>query len=72
MSTEKTSNNEWGGARQGSGRGAGDKTKICVSVDEENWQSALSIWKKRPSWLVDNLIADYIAGNGGIQETEAI
>jgi len=49
-----------GGARPGSGRGAGDKTKISVSVDEENWQVALAIWRKRPSWLVDDLIADYV------------
>ena len=52
-----------GGARTGSGRGAGDKTKISVSVDDENWQIALSISRKRPSWLVDDLIADYVEGN---------
>lgn len=53
----------WGGSRPGAGRGAGDKTKISVSVDEENWQAALAIWQKRPSWLVDGLIADYVEGN---------
>ena len=68
MPKKKTSHHGWGGAREGSGRGAGDKTKICVSVDEENWQCALSIWKQRPSWLVDNLIADYITGIQDSQE----
>jgi hypothetical protein len=72
MSTEKVINSGHGGAREGSGRGAGDKTKISVSVDEENWQSALSIWKGRPSWLVDNLIADYVAGNLECREPEAV
>lgn len=63
MSTQKLVENSHGGARAGSGRGAGDKMKICVSVDEENWQSALAIWKNRPSWLVNDLIADYVAAN---------
>jgi len=58
MSTTKS----WGGKRRGSGRGAGDKTKICVSVDEDNWQAALSKWRGKPSWLIDSLIADYIDG----------
>jgi hypothetical protein len=62
MSIEKRTEKGWGGPRLGAGRGAGDKTKICVSVDEENWQSALEIWKNRPSWLVDALIADYVNG----------
>jgi len=62
MSNAKQIKSRWGGARDGAGRGAGDKTKICVSVDEDNWQIALSKWKKRPSWLVDALISDYIDG----------
>lgn len=72
MSTEKIVKKTWGGAREGSGRGAGDKAKICVSVDEENWQSALSISKMRPSSLVDTLIADYVSGNQQGQEAKAI
>jgi hypothetical protein len=67
MSTPK----RWGGARKGAGRGAGDKTKICVSVDEENWQSALSKWKQKPSWLVDCLISDYVSGMEKQQREEA-
>ena len=51
-----------GGARPGAGRGSGDKTKISVTVDEENWQTALSKWPGKPSWLVDTLIADYVNG----------
>ena len=70
MSNENFGGYGWGGARQGAGRGGGDKTKICVSVDEETWQSALDIWKNRPSWLVDTLIADYVAGNEKAREVE--
>jgi hypothetical protein len=64
-----------GGARPGSGRpkGSGKKTKICVSVNEENWQASLSKWKKeqsqkaKPSWLVDWLIAGYLEAKGSLQ-----
>jgi hypothetical protein len=72
MSIENITKNGHGGARKGSGRGAGDKTKICVSVDDENWQSALDIWKQRPSWLVDNLISDYVESNDKRRMKEAV
>jgi hypothetical protein len=34
--------------------------KISVSVNEKNWQSALNKSRKKPSHLVDMLIALYI------------
>jgi len=61
-----------GGARPGAGRGSGDKTKISVSVDEDNWQNALTIWKRKPSWLVDELVANYVAGHERSQEARAV
>jgi hypothetical protein len=63
MSTEKdTKKSNRGGARPGAGRpkGSGEKMKICVSVNERNWQAALSKWKKKGSWLVDWLVADFV------------
>jgi len=62
MSTIKVSKLGHGGRRSGSGRGAGDKTKISVSVDEDNWQTALSLWTGTRSSLVDNLIENYVSG----------
>jgi hypothetical protein len=59
----------WGGKRVGAGRrDKAEKTKICISVNEDNWQSALSLWKSeqsrkaKRSWLVDWLIQAYISG----------
>jgi hypothetical protein len=73
MSKEKrTKKTTWGGARQDSGRNPkveGGMTKICVSVGRNNWQSALSKWNAKPSWLVDRLISAYI--EGGIKGREA-
>ena len=62
-----------GGAREGAGRpkNSGEKTKICVSVHERNWNTALKRWKRKPSWLVDRLILTYVKTEGSILETEA-
>jgi hypothetical protein len=62
MSMEKVKKKKWGGKRAGAGRppGAGKKMKICVSVNRENWHDALHQWKKKQSWLVDWLIAEFI------------
>ena len=64
MSTSKSKKFTWGGRRLGAGRpgGSGEKVKICVSVNEANWHSALSKWNKKGSWLVDGLIAEFING----------
>jgi len=69
--TEKKSN--WGGWRDGAGRpkNSGEKTKICVSVHETNWNTAVKRWKKKPSWLVDKLVARYVNSGGSILEAEA-
>lgn len=73
MSMEKTKKFSHGGARPNSGpkTGSGKKVKICVSVDSENWNTAVRCWKQKPSWLVDGLISDYVRLFGGILETEA-
>jgi len=61
MASEKINENSWGGARKGAGRKeGGTKTKICVSVNEDNWNSALKRWRKKPSWLVDSLVSGYL------------
>src|SRR5208283_1404148 len=67
-----------GGARKNSGpeKGSGEKTKICVSVHEQNWNTALKRWRRwrrqrKPSWLVDGLISYYLKTGGSILETEA-
>jgi hypothetical protein len=67
-----------GGARPDSGpeKGSGEKTKICVSVHEQNWNTALKRWRRsrrqrKPSWLVDRLIGYYLKTGGNILETEA-
>ena len=65
MSKVKTKKKQWGGARKGAGRPEGEtKTKICVSVNSENWHAALSRWKKKGSWLVDLLLADFVNRDG--------
>jgi hypothetical protein len=64
MSKEKQKKFQHGGARKGAGRPEGaTKEKICVSVNSQNWQAALSRWKKKGSWLVDSLIADFVNHN---------
>jgi hypothetical protein len=67
-----------GGARINSGphKGNGKKTKICVSVTDAVWQDALSIWRRRyrqgkPSWLVDELVSQYVETGGCSLEIEA-
>jgi hypothetical protein len=57
--TEKSLN--WGGAREGAGRPAGrTKKKICVSVNESVWQSALRLWRGKGSPLVEKLLTAYV------------
>jgi hypothetical protein len=62
MSKEKIKKFYHGGARRNSGRkkGSGLKRKICVSVNEENWQAALSRWSDKGSRLVDRLLSHYL------------
>ncbi len=57
-----------GGIREGAGRpkGSGTKTKICLSVNEDNWHAAIKRWNQKPSWLVDGLISYYVKSDGGI------
>lgn len=59
----------WGGKRPGAGRPkGGKKTKICVSVNESNWNTAIKRWKKKPSWLVDWLVSSYVnSGNSALR-----
>jgi hypothetical protein len=74
MSNKKTiKKSKWGGSRKNAGRpeGSGEKTKITVSVHEENWNTAVKCWKKRPSWLVDGLISRYVKTGGSILKMEA-
>jgi hypothetical protein len=69
MSTNIANKNKgWGGPRRGSGpkTGSGKKTKISVSVDESNWQAALSHWKDKGSRLVDRLVLRYNDTGGSI------
>jgi hypothetical protein len=69
MSKEKTKKNQWGGARKGAGHPWGkNKAKICVSVDQGNWNSALKLWRKKPSWLVDSLVSSYLSAGPAILE----
>ena len=63
MSKEKTADKSGhGGYREGAGRKArdGGTQKICVSVNQSNWQTALSKWAKKPSWLVDRLVLKFV------------
>lgn len=73
MSKEKEKKKTWGGKRAGAGRPpeTEKKTKICVSVDANNWNTAVKRWKEKPSWLVDRLLSDYVASIGSILETKA-
>jgi hypothetical protein len=60
MSIEKKKKPSWGGARKHAGRPRGaSKMKISVSVDRENWQTALKTWNGKASGLVDELIGEY-------------
>ena len=63
MSTDKNEKIERrGGFREKAGRkkGSGTKAKICLSVTEKTWHSALNRWNGKASWLVDKLLLDYI------------
>jgi len=62
-----------GGARVGTGPipGSGKKTKISVSVDKSNWQTALSRWNDKGSQLVDRLVLRYVDSEGRILIPEA-
>jgi len=72
MSKEKTIKFAHGGARPNSGpkRGSAEKIKICVSVNSNNWKTAVRCWKRKPSWLVDGLISDYVSVYGGLLKSE--
>ncbi len=65
----------WGGFRKGAGRTGrsriGGTIKKCISVGQENWDTALSIWNETPSRLVDDLLVRYNRSNGSILQTEA-
>lgn len=67
MAREKSKNQfGWGGRRKGAGRPTGrTKAKICVSVNEAVWQSALSLWRGKASPLVENLLSAYVDDAGG-------
>lgn len=62
-----------GGPRAGTGPklGSGKKTKISVSVDKSNWQTALSRWNDKGSQLVDRLVWRYVDTDGSILIPEA-
>jgi hypothetical protein len=61
MSKKKEKKNQWGGLRNGAGRHPGlTKAKICVSVDEANWETAVKRWKGKGSRLIDELLTRYV------------
>ncbi|HEX4122647.1 MAG TPA: hypothetical protein VH619_18695 [Verrucomicrobiae bacterium] len=70
-----------GGARPGAGhpKTGITKKKICVSVTETLWDTAVSIWRKqqseprksKSSQLVNVLVTAYAKTDGGILKMEA-
>jgi hypothetical protein len=63
MSTKKDKKKSgWGGVRPGAGhpKTGTTKSKICVSVDKENWNTAKKRWNDKPSRLVDGLVLSYL------------
>jgi hypothetical protein len=68
----KQKKSKWGGFRKDSGRNPrrGGTAKICVSVHERNWNTALKRWKKKPSWLVDLLVLSYVKRGSAVLEME--
>jgi hypothetical protein len=63
----------WGGIRKGAGRPSGrTKAKICVSVNEAVWQSALDLWRGKGSPLVEKLLLAYVGNADSNQKAEAI
>jgi hypothetical protein len=73
VSKEKRKKFSHWGARPNSGpkKGSGEKVKICVSVDSDNWNTAIRRWNEKPSRLVDGLISDYVKIFGSVLEKEA-
>jgi len=65
---------KWGGARKRAGhpKTGVTKTKICVSVNEAVWQSALLLWRGKGSPLVENLLSAYVENAGGSDQAEPI
>ena len=73
MSKTKVNKKQWGGARKGAGRPEGaTKAKICVSVNEAVWQSALSLWRGKGSPLVEKLLSAYVGNAGNTKQAEAV
>ena len=63
MSKEKRNKKpSHGGFRLGAGhpKTGVTKAKICVSVDEVNWEAALKRWKGKGSRLIDGLIEKFV------------
>ena len=62
-----------GGPRLGTGpeKGSGKMRKISVSVNQQNWQTALSQWNDKGSQLVDRLILRYVERGNSILKPEA-
>jgi hypothetical protein len=72
MPKKKTNEKQWGGRRNGAGRPEGKtKTKICVSVNQAVWQSALNLWRGKGSPLVETLLSAYVHNAGGNKNAEA-
>ena len=69
----RNKNDSRGGPRENTGPkpGSGKKTKISVSVDKSNWQTALSKWNDKGSQLVDRLVWRYVDSGGSILKPEA-
>jgi hypothetical protein len=70
--TEKQS--KWGGLRKRAGhpKTGVTKTKKCVSVNKTVWQSALNLWCREMSPLVETLLSDYVKNAGNVKPVEAI
>jgi hypothetical protein len=68
--SRKTLKKKWkhGGWRPNSGKKPriGGTERICVSVNKQTWQTAVRLWKKKPSWMVDGLLSYYEKTGGSI------
>ena len=64
----------WGGRRKNAGhpKTGVTKKKICISVNEAVWQSALLLWRGKGSPLVENLLSAYVENAGGSDQAEPI
>lgn len=50
----------------------GGTAKICISLNEQNWQAAVNLWQpENPSRLVDGLISRYVETGGSLLERRA-